>query len=47
MNFNARFLTTIVLGWSVPFVWAAVMTFISIEMTKSMCKRENEMEVGR
>lgn len=29
-------------GWSAPWIWASAMMLITIEMTKSTCRRENE-----
>lgn len=36
-------LTCVITGWSAPWIWAAVMMIITIEMTKSTCRQENEM----
>ncbi|KAL9067282.1 MAG: hypothetical protein Q9161_006981 [Pseudevernia consocians] len=30
-------------GWSVPWIWAASMMLVTIEMTKSTCRLENDM----
>lgn len=31
------------IGWSVPWIWAAVMMLVTISMTKSTCKQENQI----
>ena len=36
-------LKSTITGWSLPWLWAFVMTFISIQRTKAMCRRENAM----
>ena len=30
-------------GWSVPWIWAALMTLLTIEMTKRTCEREDQL----
>lgn len=41
--FEGSWTNWLITGWSVPWIWAALMMIVTIEMTKSTCRQENEM----